>query len=326
MKKRTNKLFYDESPTGESVRPWVESFLGDLFIRWSDTDPNKGYLTCPSERLTPKLHTEKTGPKDTAIFVGGRYPVITCFHQSCRCVIDQANESLREGIKAMPGFKPKPLTAEEKARRIKLQGLDREKERLAKHRDWIFQNYKWPVAEIKADSAVIKDPWLEYLHLWEPSDVIWSGERFHSSKPKHREHFKTARQWAEIGAPQYPLVSSSAFEPDCYERSKDKIIARRFLPVECDELDADPAKNKDMSGTILRWLIEEKKWRLACVVDSGGKSIHGHFYIDSIDTDWAEKCLPALGVDPGPLRAAQPVRAPSFIRDNGREQELIWKQ
>lgn len=322
MKIRTNNLVYAKAPEKGSVKDWLEGYFGNDFLRWSDSDPDKGYVKCPYE----SGHGESNGPKDVAVFLHNRYPKLKCFHSSCRENYVRENALLKKAYTEQGGFKPRAATPEEKARAAKFQALEREKDILRDKCDYVFNNHKWTVADIKADSSPIKQPWLEYLELWNPDDVIWHGEKYDSSQPRHRAHFRTANEWASIGTAQYQLICASAFMPDSYQRSKDRVAARRFITVECDGLDPDPEKNKDMSGSVLRWLIEKHGWKLACVVDSGKKSIHGHFYIDSVDVDWATTCLEALGVDQGPLMPAQAVRAPGAIRDNGREQALIWKQ
>jgi hypothetical protein len=62
-------------------------------IDW--VDEGTGFMECPGI----EHHTSPNGKRDCMIKVGGGIaPTITCFHNSCRAKVDQANSDLRSGL------------------------------------------------------------------------------------------------------------------------------------------------------------------------------------------------------------------------------------
>ena len=316
---KTNSSEMKRPTKAKDIKPWLEDQCGE--IEWDDKNPNKGYLECPGI----EFHTEPGGPKDCAVFINGTI-TLTCFHVGCAEYLAKCNKYLRGEMRKNFDWKPPKATPEQIAARQRRAALKQEAQRLEIKREEILKNYAWSVDEIKAASAPITNQWHQFLELWEPGDILWSGTKYDSSAPKHLINFKPVEEWAAFDQAQHPLISTCTYPAGCYERQKDKITHRRFLTVECDNLSENPEENKNLSGAILRWLVEVRGWDLAMVVDSGNKSIHGHFRFNPDHIEWAEECLPALGADPGPMRPAQPVRAPGFIRENGKEQALLWIQ
>ena len=94
---------------------------------------------------------------------------------------------------------------------------------------------------------------------------------------------------------------------------------RRFLIVEGDKIE------KDIQAAILLKLAE--KMPLALVVDSGGKSLHGWFYVDGQNEDkvlsfFRRACV--LGADRGLWTRSQFARMPGGMRSNGNRQNILY--
>ena len=120
--------------------------------------------------------------------------------------------------------------------------------------------------------------------------------------------------------------------------------ARRFLVVESDPTrwnDLSPAlqerfgseetyiaAKKDEAAAILSHLAERAPCApLALVVDSGGKSIHGWFYVANRPEGWCKKFFRyavALGADRMLWTRCQLVRMPNGTRDNGKRQPVLF--
>ena len=189
----------------------------------------------------------------------------------------------------------------------------------------ILQIYAWPLAQLEADSPqpVAGHPAaLQYqcwLRLWSPEDIVWIGDVYSSGKPHHARAFRTAADWAAEKLPRGNYTCGATFKPGSYARSNENIVSRRFMIVESDTL------SKDQVGAIFRYLSERLDYRLHCIIDTGGKSLHGWFTPpDAPDVERNMKALlTGLQCDPKTLTFSQPVRVPGALRD-GKPQKLIW--
>jgi hypothetical protein len=75
------------SPGAPGTRKDIaERILGPVL--WESDD--KGFCPCPGQHL----HTAPNGQRDCQVFIDGA-PTITCFHSSCRGIVDAVNHSLR---------------------------------------------------------------------------------------------------------------------------------------------------------------------------------------------------------------------------------------
>lgn len=201
---------------------------------------------------------------------------------------------------------------------------ERIRQRAAKSCRQVLEQFRWPYAEILADSPIAvqgnePDHWRFLLQRFQPQDVIWIGDKFDSGKPEHARHFRSAEQWQhELVAPA-PFICPAVFNNGSIKRSNDSIITRRFLVVESDTL------SKDQVGSIFRWLKEKVGLDLVAIVDTAGKSLHGWFRFPQHeqDLDQLKLVLPAFGCDPKLFTPSQPVRLPGAIRD-GKYQRLVY--
>jgi hypothetical protein len=67
------------------------------------------------------------------------------------------------------------------------------------------------------------------------------------------------------------------------------------------------------------------KYRLHCIIDTAGKSLHGWFEAprNKVLENRLKAGLVAFGCDPKVFTYSQPVRVPGAFRD-GRLQRLVW--
>jgi hypothetical protein len=157
-----------------------------------------------------------------------------------------------------------------------------------------------------------------WLRLWSADAILWIGDVFHSGKPEHASHFRPIADWNLIGPVMGNFTSSCTFRPGTFSRSEDSILARQFLVVESDTL------SRDQIGSVFKYLQQRLHYRLHCIVDTGGKSLHGWFSPPSPRHEPGLKAgLTALGCDPKLFSRSQPVRVPGAFRD-GNTQRLIW--
>lgn len=305
-------------------RAIAESLLADIV--WTSADA--GYCRCPGY----DLHRKSTnGKRDCIVRLGGdRPPTIFCVHRKrCVDVVAERNHHFRSAIgKAKweiargedPTLPVRPqLTRAEQLRRGRQRRLDDLAARARRALPTILRDYRWPVADIAADSPDDTMPgWRALFSLFEPGDVLWTGDRKDSGAPAFAEHFRSAADWLRGDQPTGPLLSAACWKPGCFRRSADQIARAPFLVVESDVL------GKDDISAVFRWCHEDGL-TLRAVIDTAGKGLHGWFDRPTNPKRLEERitALTALGCDPGPMRIASMSRLPGAWRD-GRQQRLLW--
>ncbi len=313
-----------------------------------------GHCRCPGEAL----HTSRTGAKDCRVSVDGA-PTIFCFHASCIAAVAEANRRLRREIGATPweitlpgggvlrsgdvlqsGGEvlprplawrpmgstspwPSPQSGEGKAQeRVLLETVRVMAERF---RGDMLARFHWPVADILSASPLQvseRDPddqFRTWLKLWPAHCHVWVGDVFSSGKPEHRTHFRPVSDWYQIGPVLGNYTCGSSFKPGSFQRSNENLNGHRFLVIESDTL------GKDEVGAVFAYLRRRLRYRLHCIIDTGGKSLHAWFDAprNKVLESRLKAGLVAFGCDPKVFTYSQPVRVPGAFRD-GRLQKLVW--
>ena len=297
-----------------------------------------GFCTCPGQ----DSHTQKTGKKDCRISLDGA-PTIFCFHSSCASAIADTNRQLRRNLSGvawsikMPGgailrsgdilqtggtiLRKETIVAQPGDREV----LEHIKARAEGFRDDLFDVFRWSFEDILRESPVqtadrdADEQFRTWLKLWPLNSHVWIGDVFDSGKPEHKANFRPVSDWYQIGPAMGNFTCGATFKPGTFSRSNESIGDHRFMVLESDTL------TKDKVGAIFAYLQRRLHYRLHCVVDTAGKSIHGWF--DAPRTKLLENRLKAaltvLGCDPKLFTYSQPVRVPGAWRD-GKLQRLIW--
>jgi hypothetical protein len=307
-----------------------------------------GFCRCPGEAL----HTHHNGKKDCRISVDGA-PTIYCFHSSCAPVVAAANLRLRRELGerpwaiGLPGGKvlrsgdvllgdgtvktraeivrgsgdtaASPYQQEE---RLVLETVRVLAERFAPE---MFATFHWPFEQIVADSPLLvaerdaEDQFRTWLKLWPAHCHVWIGDVFSSGKPEHKTHFRPVAEWYQIGPAMGNYTCGSSFKPGSFQRSNANCNGTRFLVIESDTL------AKDEVGAVFAYLQRRLKYKLHCIVDTAGKSLHAWFDAprNSVLENRLKAGLVAFGCDPKVFTYSQPVRVPGAYRD-GKLQRLVW--
>ena len=312
-------------------------------VVWYDTG-SRGFCACPGAAL----HTKETRPNHCSVFIEGT-PTIYCFHNSCQPLVAAANKRLRRAIgggswelilpdgsflrsgearipagQPIPPPTPKPTTSAEAVvaleKRI-LRDITLQADAL---KSSILTHFAWDPADMWEDSPLrlLGDPkrdWSHWLALWNPDDIVWSGDTFSSGREEHARNFRPAKEWMAESKPAGPFTCGSAFKPGSISRSNENAI-RRFLVIESDTL------SKQQIGAVCLYMTNRLGYTLKAVVDTGGKSLHGWFNLpaDAVLEARLKAALTALGCDPALFKPSQPARCPGAIRDNGNLQSLLW--
>jgi hypothetical protein len=300
-----------------------------------------GFCRCPGEAL----HTSVTGKKHCRVSIDGA-PTIFCFHASCAHAVAEANRRLRREVGASPweitlpgggvlrsgdvlqqdgtvlAHGPCAARAENPGEKMVLENLRALAERF---RPELFEVFRWPVEEILRESPLnvcdrdAEDQFRTWLRLWPAHCHVWIGDIYSSGRPEHRTHFRPVADWYQIGPVLGNFTCGSSFKPGSYRRSNENLNGHRFLVVESDSL------TKDEVGAVFAYMRRRLRYRLHCIIDTAGKSLHGWF--DAPRSGAIEARLKAglevFGCDPKVFTYSQPVRVPGAFRD-GKLQRLIW--
>jgi hypothetical protein len=306
-----------------------------------------GFCRCPGEAL----HTSPNGNKDCRVNVDGA-PTIFCFHASCASAVAEANWRLRRELggspwelmlpggrllrsgdilqkdgtvmaraeigrgNGSPGVSPHP------GERLVLESVRVMAERFAPE---MFERFHWPFAQIIADSPLqvcerdAEDQFRTWLRLWPAHCRVWIGDVYSSGRPEHRTHFRPIADWYQIGPVMGNFTCGSSFKPGSFSRNNGNCNGQRFLVVESDTL------AKDDVGAVFAYLSRRLRYRLHCIIDTAGKSLHGWFDApkDKVREARLKAGLTAFGCDPKVFTYSQPVRVPGAWRD-GKLQRLVW--
>jgi hypothetical protein len=249
----------------ELRREIVEELHPD--VRW--TDSVTGFVECPGAHL----HTTDTTGE--ARFKIDGVPTISCFHQSCRSVIEEANRELRAKIGKVErghGYQHVPTEADKQRWALTLE-LRRVEAKAAFDLHTIIEGTisakeLWECSPVKLTGREENDWWL-LLQLFDPRDRIWIGEKHQSGQEWHRRNFRLVEDWLKLRRCPGPHICPSHFRPRSIHRSDENVVARRFVVAESDLL------THPQQVAVLLHLA--KQLRLAAVVDSGNKSLHGWF-------------------------------------------------
>lgn len=189
----------------------------------------------------------------------------------------------------------------------------------------MFERFHWPFAEIVEDSPLqvgerdAEDQFRTWLRLWPAHCHVWIGDVYSSGKPEHRTNFRPIADWYQIGPVMGNYTCGSSFKPGSFSRCNENLNGHRFLVVESDTL------AKDEVGAVFAYLRRRLRYRLHCVIDTGGKSLHGWFDAprNKVLETRLKAGLQAFGCDPKVFTYSQPVRVPGAWRE-GKLQRLVW--
>ena len=158
------------------------------------------------------------------------------------------------------------------------------------------------------------------LPLLYPGDpLLCVGSKFEFFTDHISKFLKTASK--------FPLIVPSPMLSK-YGRTKDGKLSqhtleatgpRRFFVIEGD------GTSKDQQAAVLLQLAGRAP--LTIVVDSGGKSLHGWFFVDGMTDDqlvpfFCRACT--LGADSKLWTRSQFVRMPGGLRENGNRQHILF--
>lgn len=293
----------------------AENLLGD--VEW--LIPCMGQAICPGA----DLHTSDSGG-EVRVYIDDP-PTIHCFHRSCEEVLAEANLTLRSRISRSDRGYSVSSTAVD-AKYLKTKVKDHEiSGKIDGWTRWFNRVISKPLhprslfekSPSDINQRVSKDQSL-FLRLYHPKDIIWTG----GVQDTGNKFFSTVDSLITGKPLKHQHISACTFKPNSRRRTQKDILDRRFLVVESDELSIT-------QQTALLWALG-KEWKLAAVVYSGGKSLHGWFrWSNEWDDPLAQReikaRLKAYHCDPSCLKGTQLYRLPGVMRlDTLQMQSIVY--
>ena len=165
----------------------------------------------------------------------------------------------------------------------------------------------------------------EILEKLFPGDPLLCAGSKYSFFTMHLSQFKTATDALEQIIPS-PMLSKYGKTKNgkLSQRTLDATGPRRFLVVEGDKINGINIP-KDTQAAVLLHLAERAP--LSLVVDSGGKSLHGWFFVAGKTDDQLApffRRARTLGADQMLWCRAQFARMPDGTRDTGKRQHILF--
>jgi hypothetical protein len=296
-----------EPPTVEEQHQIAADIVG-AEISWEND--GRGYFLCPMA----EGHSTPTKDKHTVCYLDG-VPTFFCWHDSCKEWMADASSKLRSKL----DFRTDEELAEARLKSYERSQLDADARRLRLELPRIYRDFAWDGLL----ESHLSDPWECFLGMWDWEDVIWVGDVWDTGE-KGEAHFKTVNQWWETKVNFYAnrFTTGSTYKPGSLDRKQSNILCTKYTVIEFDCLDTDKEINKRKGAATLNYL--RRFFDLRMIVDSGNKSVHGHFINNSKLSEKAKFFLRQLGADIQTMRPSQPVRLPGGRRENGKIQSVLW--
>lgn len=230
-------------------------------------------------------------------------------------------------------------------RRERLEAEKREElaNEAAKRREAIVERSVWDPADVwesspqRIDQPLVESDARHFLQsLFPLGATVWTGEVYQSGR-NHSDRWKTVEEWMnEPRSSVGPMAAPSIWKPGSMNRVGANVHATPYVVLDFDQLDGRKPETKTeieachaSARAITRWLVEGLCWRLAAMIETGGKSIHSWFHHPGKDAiESLRDTSNALGIDKGLIgHPEHPCRLPGMKHQKtGRRSRVIWIQ
>ena len=198
----------------------------------------------------------------------------------------------------------------------------------ARHqRETILRDYAWELVDVWESSPVrpsdnLDDNWRDVVSIMPANGLIWIGGVYDSGEGME-DHFCTRDEWLKCDRQPGGRIAPCPFNHGPH-RALDAIASTPFVIVECDSAigfepitEADKHANQTATAALIRWLSQELKWTLRCIIATGNKSLHAWFENPGpAAMNQLATIAPEWGIDAGLLRnPCAPLRLPGCIHE-----------
>jgi hypothetical protein len=177
----------------------------------------------------------------------------------------------------------------------------------------------WELSPVRVDQ---EESWTEWIiDLFFPGNpLLCCGRKASHFDTREREAWRgQLADWALIVPSAMSAVTGKTQEGRSSRHTLDNTGPRRFLVCEFDQGQVD-------EQAALLWHLGRLA-PLVCAVHSGGKSLHGWFYVEPFSEVQSARFFQQavrLGADPATWTRSQFVRMPDGRRDNGQRQTVLY--
>jgi hypothetical protein len=215
-----------------------------------------------------------------------------------------------------------------------------------RRRDELIRHHGWPPEDVWEDSPqridcdlVAEDPAHFLGSLFQPSDLLWTGEVHQSGSDQHAGRWQTCAAWSDTTPSKIrigPMTSPAVWVTGTISRAASHVLSSPYVVLDFDGFDGiKPATPDQLSRHLLdslgiiRWLREANDWQLAAILWTGGKSLHAWFHTPPPEV--LKTLLPvakSLGMDAGLIgRPEHPCRLPGQVHQGtGKVSQVMWLQ
>lgn len=196
----------------------------------------------------------------------------------------------------------------------------------------IVEGWRWDPADVwessplRLDGPHVDDPRLWLSCLFPLEAVVWTGkgkvrlpngeEVFDRGRKLTVAHYRNERP-ESIG----PMVCPSIWKPGSTDRKRESVARAPYLVLDFDELSQPEAM------AVVRWLREDRGWRLAAALWTGSKSVHAWFHAPGPVIQASLRVVaPSWSIDTSLLGAPEhPCRLPGHKHEKtGNVSTVLW--
>jgi len=267
------------------------------------------------------------------------------------CAAHSGDADHRKRISALAGirgdYRPDPALRAQWRERIAIEQQRKHQARrledtVQRHRREIIRRHAWTPPDVWEDSPqridgdlVEIDPAHFLTSLYQPQDLLWTGEVHDSGSEHHSNRWRSCRDWqATTDGSIGPMTTPAVWQPGIHSRAASHVLTAPYTVLDFDGFDGiKPATAHELSRHVLdslaliRWLREHMGWQLAAILWTGGKSLHAWFRTPPPEV--LDSLLPvakSLGMDAGLIgRPEHPCRLPGQRhRGTGERSRVLW--
>lgn len=235
------------------------------------------------------------------------------------------------------------IQRESQERFAKARERDKLAELAALQRDSIIASYPWSFQEAAMDYHWLANHPERALDsrrflaaMFNPLDLIWTGELNESGQQKYAERWRTCSGWSSAPAGERvgPMTTPCVWKEDSISRCESNVAAAPYVVLDFDGLkgavfdtEEKLANHLQESFSITNWVRHRLCWKLVAIVYSGNKSIHAWFRRPNEESVRSMRAVaPKLGIDPQLLDVlCQPCRLPGHVHEkSGKLSTVLW--
>lgn len=205
----------------------------------------------------------------------------------------------------------------------------------------IRESFAWDPCDVWEDSPqridcdlVERDSRHFMATLFNPEDILWTGEIWQSGPEHGRGRWKCVRDWLDDPDEIGPMITPSVWKPEIISRCSAGVAQSPYTVLDFDEINGrQPLTDEEREDLIAhalavtRWMRDELEADLAAILHTGNKSLHVWIRTpNQIVLKSIRDSARALGLDAGLIGAPEhPARLPGQLHPKSQKRsKVLW--